>query len=106
MLKRAGLLENLAGLVVGGITSTRPDQELSYSMTEEEIVLEKVADKSYPVCFHFPSGHFRNNLALKLGMPHQLVVHGSGVTLQEWASPSPTPGRFQAVDTLLKRLPE
>ncbi len=82
-LRRAGKFDQLAGLIIGGITATKADSETQFPMSVEALVLEKVADKTFPVCFNFPAGHIRNNMALKLGVPHQLVVAPEGCTLTE-----------------------
>jgi muramoyltetrapeptide carboxypeptidase len=37
-------------------------------------VLEKVAEFKYPVCFNFPVGHQKYNVALKCGVMHQLKI--------------------------------
>ena len=65
-LKRSGKLENLAGLIVGGMTKMR-DNEVPYGRTAMEIIAEAVEDYSYPVCFGFPAGHDDDNRALILG---------------------------------------
>lgn len=83
-LKRTGKLENLAGLVVGGFKvkpSEDPAEEFNRNLYQ--IIMEKVGDCAYPVCFDFPVGHQRNNFALKCGVKVQMVVKPDGVTLQE-----------------------
>ncbi len=82
-LKRSGKLDNLAGLIVGGFTATKADTEETFDMSVEEIIFEKVKEYNYPVCFHFPAGHQRLNLALKLGAYHRLEVAESGIYLSE-----------------------
>ena len=47
-LKRSGKLENLAGLVVGGMTGMR-DNEVPYDRTANQIIAEAVQDYDYPV---------------------------------------------------------
>ena len=54
-LKHAGKLTNLNGLIVGGFTQQK-DNEDPFGMTVEEIILEKVSEYNYPVCFDFPEG--------------------------------------------------
>ncbi|HNA00211.1 MAG TPA: hypothetical protein PLN49_05075, partial [Ferruginibacter sp.] len=51
--------------------------------TLEDIVLEKVTEYSYPVCFDFPVGHQKNNVALKCGVLHTLGVHLNECRLTE-----------------------
>jgi muramoyltetrapeptide carboxypeptidase len=89
-LKRSGRLDNLAGLVVGGFTATKADTEDTFDMSVEEIILEKVKEFSYPVCFHFPAGHQRLNLALKLGAYHRLEVTAGRSYLTETVPPTTT----------------
>ena len=85
-LKRAGKLDNLAGLVVGGFTSTRTEKEDPFQMSIEEIIWDKVKEYEYPVCFNFPAGHMKENRALKFGVPYTLDVGANDVSLQETAS--------------------
>ena len=72
-LKRAGLLDDLAGLVVGQFTDTQ-DTERPFGQEVEDIIWDKVAEYAYPLCFDFPAGHAEVNYALRLGMPHRLAV--------------------------------
>lgn len=65
-LKRAGKLDRLKGLVVGGLTKIH-DNEEPFGMSVEEVITEAVSGHDYPVCFGFPAGHFDNNCALVLG---------------------------------------
>ena len=73
-LKRTGKLSHLAGLIIGGFRIKKDDEGDEFGKTLHQIVLEKVAEYKYPVCFDFPVGHQRNNLALKCGAVHQLGV--------------------------------
>ncbi len=82
-LKRSGKLKDLKGLIVGGF-NVKPDTEgEEFGKTVEEIVLEKVKDYNYPICFDFPVGHQRANFALKCGVPHRLHVSPEEVTLTQ-----------------------
>lgn len=78
-LVRAGKLDSIKGLVVGGLTKMH-DNNIPFGMTAEEIILEKVRDKNIPVCFNFPAGHIDDNRALILGRKAKLSV-GEKVTL-------------------------
>jgi muramoyltetrapeptide carboxypeptidase len=82
-LKRTGKLEKLAGLIVGGFKIKPDDPGEEFGRTIEEIVLEKVKEYRYPVCFDFPVGHQRNNYALKCGVKHRLSVSNEDVILRE-----------------------
>lgn len=65
-LKRAGVLEQLAGLIVGGLTQMN-DNKVPYGNTAENIVLEHVKDYNFPVCMGFPAGHITDNRCLIMG---------------------------------------
>lgn len=65
-LKRAGQLDHLRGLVVGGLTQIHDNND-PFGMTEEEVIAEAVSGYDYPVCFGFPSGHFDDNRAIVFG---------------------------------------
>ncbi len=82
-LKRTGKLEGLKGLIVGGFNAKPDDPGEEFGRTLEEIVLEKVKDHSYPVCFDFPVGHQRANFALKCGVLHRLSVSKDKAILTE-----------------------
>jgi len=83
-LKRAGKLDKLAGLVIGGFNKIKvddPGEEFGRNLYD--IVMEKVAAYKYPVCFNFPVGHQKNNFALKCGAMHVLTVRKDTVELME-----------------------
>jgi muramoyltetrapeptide carboxypeptidase len=82
-LKRTGKLEKLAALVVGGFKIKNDDAGEEFGRTLQDIVLDKVKEYKYPVCFDFPVGHQKNNFALKCGVLHRLTVAQDGVTLKE-----------------------
>ena len=83
-LKRCGKLDNLRGLIVGGFNKIKLDDPgEDFGKTVYEMVLEKVKEYNYPVCFDFPVGHQRENYALKCGVKHRLTVTGDSVHLAE-----------------------
>lgn len=82
-LKRSGKLAQLKGLIVGGFKIKKDDEGEEFGKTLEEIVLEKVAEYNYPVCFDFPVGHQKNNFALKCGVQHRLEVNDMNAALEE-----------------------
>lgn len=73
MLKRAGKLANLAGLMVGGFTEMK-DNDIPFGQTAQEIIMAVVNQYSYPVCFDFPAGHIPDNRALVLGKAINLSI--------------------------------
>jgi len=65
-LKLAGKLENIIGLVIGGMTDLK-DNQVPFGISAETIILEQVKELNIPVCFGFPVGHQDDNRALYLG---------------------------------------
>lgn len=80
-LKRNGLLDNLAGLVVGGLTDMN-DNEVPFGKQAEEIIYDAVKEFDYPVCFDFPAGHIEDNRALIMGNQVRLTVSEGRVALE------------------------
>ena len=62
-LKRAGKLEHLKGLIIGGLTQIHDNPE-PFGMSVEEVIAEAVAGYCYPLCFGFPAGHLDDNRAV------------------------------------------
>ncbi len=82
-LKRTGKLIGLKGLIVGGVRIKPDDPGEGFGITLYDIVLDKVKEYKYPVCFDFPVGHQKNNFAMKCGIKHRLEITSSGCTLEE-----------------------
>jgi len=72
-LKRAGKLKHLQGLIIGGMTEMK-DNEVPFGKNAEEIIREAVEEYDYPVCFKFPAGHGKENVALFMGRKTKLIV--------------------------------
>ena len=79
-LKRNGLLSDLKGLIVGGMSQMN-DNTVPFGKTAEEIIWDAVKEYEYPVCFNFPTGHIKDNRALVMGADTQLSVKEKHVTL-------------------------
>ena len=77
-LKRSGKLNDLAGLIVGGMTDMN-DNPIPFGATAIEIIAEHTAEFNYPVCYGFPAGHIADNRAIVLGKVTELNVSTSGV---------------------------
>lgn len=74
MLKRAGKLENLAGLIIGGMSDMH-DNAVPFGKSAEEIIGESVEPFNFPVAFGFPSGHIHQNHAWIHGKKRRLTVN-------------------------------
>lgn len=73
-LKRAGMLDGLKALLVGGISDMRDntkvhgfDKDNPYGQTAKEIIAAACSEFDFPVLFDFPAGHTKDNRALVLG---------------------------------------
>jgi len=73
-LKRAGKLDNLAGLIVGQFSDMKDNSRPTFGKDAFEIIHEHVSEYDYPVCFNFPVGHVPDNRAMIVGMESSLNV--------------------------------
>lgn len=80
--ERAGFLNNIKGLIIGGLTDMH-DNKTPFGKTAEQIILERVADKNIPVCFNFPAGHINDNRALILGKMTSLSVNDNTTSVKQ-----------------------
>jgi muramoyltetrapeptide carboxypeptidase len=80
-LKRNSMLNDLAGLIVGGMSQMK-DNTIPFGKQAEEIILEAVSEYDYPVCFHFPAGHIHDNRAMILGRKVNFMVDHDVVKLE------------------------
>ena len=72
-LKRSGKLKHLSGLVIGGMTQMN-DNAIPYGKDVKSIIRDTVYDYNIPLCFDFPAGHIKHNLAIQLGRHVSLNV--------------------------------
>jgi len=73
-LKYGGLLDNLSGLVVGGMTEMK-DNTIAFGANAAEIIRKACLSYNFPIAFNLPVGHIDDNRALKLGQSYQLEVN-------------------------------
>jgi muramoyltetrapeptide carboxypeptidase len=78
-LKRAGKLNNLAGLIIGGFSELK-DNDIPFGFTVADMVMNLVGEFNYPVCFDFPAGHIPDNHAIIFGKSLNLIVEEHKVT--------------------------
>lgn len=81
-LKRSNKLSKLKGLIVGEFRMKPDDAGEEFGKTIYDMVMGKVHEYNYPVCFDFPVGHVKENYALKCGVRHSLKVSDSGTVLE------------------------
>jgi muramoyltetrapeptide carboxypeptidase len=81
-LKRSGKLDNLAGLVLGGFTDCK-DTDRPFGKKIEQILNDIIGEVAYPVCYHFPVSHNKENVALICGGNYEFTVSNKLVRLRE-----------------------
>lgn len=77
---KAGILGQIKGLIVGGMTDMK-DTAVPFGQTLHEIILSHFELTNIPVAFGFPAGHIPDNRALVFGTEVELEVAGSAVNL-------------------------
>jgi muramoyltetrapeptide carboxypeptidase len=82
-LKRTGKLVGLKGLIIGGFKIKPDDPGEEFGISLQSIVLDKLKDYNYPVCFNFPVGHQKNNFALKCGVRYRMDINQQSCTVEE-----------------------
>jgi muramoyltetrapeptide carboxypeptidase len=80
-LKMGEKLDRLEGLICGGLTEMK-DNKIPFGKEPADILCEAIRSSSYPVCFHFPSGHGENNLSLIMGRTCALFVEKNKAVLR------------------------
>lgn len=72
-LKRNGYFDELAGVIVGGMTDMN-DNTVPFGENAEEIIHRHFSIFNYPICFGFPAGHLDDNRSLIFGRTATLEV--------------------------------
>ena len=72
-LLRTGKLNDLAGMVIGGLSDMN-DNETPYGKKAPQIIWEAVSKFHYPVCYDFPAGHQKDNRCVIFGRKATLNV--------------------------------
>ncbi len=78
MLKRAGKLKNLKGLIIGAFNEIAAEK-IPFGQTTNEVISKIVAEYDFPLCFDFPTGHIDDNLSLVLGATVALKIDTKNV---------------------------
>jgi len=80
LLKRAGKLAKLKGLIVGAFNETGTET-IPFGASTEEVIWDIVKEYDYPVCFNAPVGHIEDNRAMVLGKTLTMLVKDQAVKL-------------------------
>mgnify|MGYP001582079842 CR=1 FL=1 len=73
-LKRAGMLDDITGLVIGGMSDMN-DNAIPFGSTAKQTIAKTVKEYSYPVAFNLPLGHIDDNRTLLSGGNYLLEVN-------------------------------
>ena len=79
-LKRNGKLDNLKGMIVGGMSDMN-DNDIPFGKTADEIILQHTKDYYFPICFGFPVGHLSDNRTIVFGVKSLLEISAKKVRL-------------------------
>jgi muramoyltetrapeptide carboxypeptidase len=79
--KKAGVLNKIKGLIVGGMTDIK-DTAIPFGKTIEEVILEQFQYTNIPITFQFPAGHIADNRALTFGRKVKFNVSNKNSTLE------------------------
>jgi muramoyltetrapeptide carboxypeptidase len=79
-LKRAGKLDHLKALMIGGLTDIHDNPD-PFGKSVEQAIFDVVKDYDYPVCFDFPAGHQPDNRAIVFGKEVSLKVQLNDVEM-------------------------
>ena len=77
---KAGVLDQIRGLIVGGMTDLT-DTATPFGKTVQEVILSHFEYRKIPIAFDFPAGHIDDNRALVLGAEVHLRVEDEGNSL-------------------------
>ncbi|MEN3323913.1 LD-carboxypeptidase [Mariniflexile soesokkakense] len=72
-LKRAGYFDDCKGVLVGNITKVRRNTT-AWGVSVEQLILDALAEYSFPIAFNMPAGHEKDNRALILGRTVEMTV--------------------------------
>lgn len=78
--EKSGALDQISGLMVGGMTDMK-DTSPKTGFSVEEIINNMFSFRNIPVAFHFPGGHITDNRAIILGKEAKLTVEKDIATL-------------------------
>jgi muramoyltetrapeptide carboxypeptidase len=79
-LFRTGLLKQISGLIIGGMTDMN-DNSISFGQTANEIIDSYAKRLNIPVAYNAPFGHVSDNLAMCLGKKVTLRIVENKVSI-------------------------
>ena len=79
-LKRAGYFDQCVGVIVGDMTKIKKNTT-PWGTSIEQLILDELANYSFPIAFNMHAGHEPDNRAMILGRTVQLTVDSEQSTL-------------------------
>jgi muramoyltetrapeptide carboxypeptidase len=79
-LKRNRYFEKIKALIVGGMTNMK-DNEIPWGKCAEEIIEDITKDYQFPILYHFPAGHIKDNRTLIMGRKVRVTVNSQEATV-------------------------
>ncbi|NBC56948.1 MAG: LD-carboxypeptidase [Bacteroidetes bacterium] len=80
-LSRQGLLKQLKGLIIGGMTDMN-DNKIPFGQNAYEIIKHFTKNLKIPIAYDCPTGHTYENLALTLGAKIKLEIKHNKVSIE------------------------
>jgi muramoyltetrapeptide carboxypeptidase len=80
--KQKGVFDQLAGLIVGGMTAMK-DTEAPTGFSVESLIAEHLKYRNIPIAFHAPVGHIADNRSIVCGRTGKLNVALDRVSLSQ-----------------------
>ena len=72
-MRAAGMLENIAGLIIGELHEFK-DQDVAFERNTDEIVMDICGDLNIPIVSNFPCGHGTYQATLPISIPVELYA--------------------------------
>lgn len=79
-IKRNGLFDNLAGVIIGGFSDMK-DGPIPFGKNAEELIFDYVKHLDIPIFTGFPAGHINDNRSLIFGHPVNMKVESGTINL-------------------------
>ena len=70
-LQKAGVLNNISGLIIGELINIK-DEDISFSKSTDEIVMDICGEMDFPIVTNFPCGHGTYQATLPISLPVEL----------------------------------
>ena len=72
-MRTAGMLDNIAGLIIGELHEFK-DQDVAFERNTDEIVMDICGDLEIPIVSNFPCGHGTYQATLPISIPVELYA--------------------------------